>query len=167
MNKLRLAGIVRESIVDGPGIRFTVFAQGCPHRCKGCHNPQTWEFLSGFETDCDTIIWEMKKNPMLQGLTLSGGEPFCQALPMAELAHRAHGGGFDVVTYTGFTFEELMERAKREEGVMALLEQTDILVDGPFIQNLKSYGLHFRGSANQRLIDVKSSLSGELVTAAL
>lgn len=166
MNKLHLAGVVRESIVDGPGIRYTVFAQGCPHRCQSCHNPQTWCFEGGVETDTGRIISEMKKNPMLKGLTLSGGEPFCQGMPMAELARGAHSSGYDVITYTGFTFEELLNKAKTEEGVLALLEETDILVDGPFIQDQKSYDLRFRGSANQRIIDVKSSLNGSIVTAA-
>lgn len=166
MNKLHLAGVVRESIVDGPGIRYTVFAQGCPHRCQSCHNPQTWCFEGGVETDTGRIISEMKKNPMLKGLTLSGGEPFCQGMPMAELAREAHSSGYDVITYTGFTFEELLNKAKTEEGVLALLEETDILVDGPFIQDQKSYDLRFRGSANQRIIDVKSSLNGSIVTAA-
>lgn len=166
MSKLRLAGVARESIVDGPGIRYTVFAQGCPHHCKGCHNPQTWDFKSGVETDANKIIGEMKKNPMLKGLTISGGEPFCQGIFMAELARQAHNAGYDVITYTGFIFEELLEKSKTEEGVMALLEQTDILVDGPFIQELKSYDLPFRGSANQRAIHVKPSLNGHLVTAS-
>jgi anaerobic ribonucleoside-triphosphate reductase activating protein len=155
---LRLAGIVRESIVDGPGVRFVVFAQGCPHRCPGCQNPQTWSFGGGFEVKTETIIAEMKRNPLLKGLTLSGGEPFCHPSGMAELAREARLHGFDVVAYTGFTFEELLEQQKKDTSIRTLLEQIDLLIDGPFIGHLKSYELIFRGSSNQRIINVKSSL---------
>lgn len=163
---IRLSGIIRESIVDGPGVRFTVFAQGCPHHCEGCHNPKTWPFEGGFETDTNRIINEMKANPLLKGITLSGGEPFCQADGMAELAREAHSAGYDVITYTGYTFEELFKKSKTNSGVRELLGQTDILIDGPFIMKLKSYELRFRGSSNQRIIDIKKTLeSGKLITA--
>lgn len=157
MSALRLSGIIRESIVDGPGIRFVVFAQGCPHRCEGCQNPETWAFDSGFEMSAEQIISEMKKNPLLKGLTLSGGEPFCQSRAMASLANEAHKAGYDVIAYTGFLYEELLMQARRESGVRELLAQTDVLIDGPFVQALKSYDLRFRGSSNQRAIDVKAS----------
>lgn len=167
MNTLSLAGIIRESIVDGPGIRFVVFAQGCPHHCPGCHNPQTWPFEGGFEASPDRIAAEMRKNPLLKGVTLSGGEPFCQPDGMAELAAETHRMGLDVIVYTGFTYEELVQKSAKEPGVSALLRQTDILIDGPFVQNLKSYDLTFKGSSNQRTIDVKSSLEkGAVVLAA-
>ena len=158
MSTLRLAGIIRESIVDGPGIRFVVFAQGCPHACHGCHNPQTWSFEGGSETATSKIIEEIKKNPLLRGVTLSGGEPFCQCEGMAELARLTHGLGLDVMTYTGYTFEELIKSAEHDKAVLDLLGQTDVLMDGPFIEAKKSYELRFRGSSNQRAIDVPASL---------
>jgi anaerobic ribonucleoside-triphosphate reductase activating protein len=158
VSKLRLAGLIRESIVDGPGIRFVVFAQGCPHHCYGCHNRQTWAFEGGFETTPAQITAEMVKNPLLSGLTLSGGEPFCQSSTMTELAQAARDKGFNIITYTGFTFEKLLDKSLAESAVMALLKQTDTLIDGPFIKKLKSYELSLRGSANQRIIDVKASL---------
>ena len=158
MIQLRLAGVIRESIVDGPGIRFVVFAQGCPHQCAGCHNPQSWPFGGGFTAQPEQIIGEMLKNPLIKGLTISGGEPFCQSAAMAQLAHAAQEKGFDVITYTGFTFEELLVQAKSDPTVWELLSHTDILIDGPFIKALKSYDLQFKGSANQRIIDVKPSL---------
>ncbi|HOA34122.1 MAG: anaerobic ribonucleoside-triphosphate reductase activating protein [Clostridiales bacterium] len=157
-NKLRLAGVIRESIVDGPGWRFVVFAQGCPHRCKGCHNPQTHDFDGGYDTTVENIINEVKKNPYLKGVTLSGGEPFCQAKPLAVLAKKAHELGLDVITYTGYTYEELIEGANEENGYIELLKETDILVDGRFILEEKTLELRFRGSRNQRVIDPKASL---------
>ena len=163
MSVLRLAGVVRESIVDGPGIRFVVFAQGCPHRCSGCHNSQTWPFEGGFSATPEQIIGEICKNPLLTGVTLSGGEPFCQSAAMAELAQAVHSQGLDVITYTGFTFEKLLEKALSEPNVQALLGQTDILIDGPFIKEDKSYELQFTGSANQRVIDVQASLQNRAV----
>ncbi len=159
MNQLlRLAGIIRESIVDGPGIRFVVFAQGCPHQCVGCHNPQSWPVEDGFVAAPEQIVEEMIKNPLLKGLTLSGGEPFCQCAAMAQLARAAHEKGFNVITYTGFTFEELLEQAASAPEVLELLTATDILIDGPFIEKCKSYDLQFRGSSNQRIINVILSL---------
>lgn len=155
---VKIAGVVRESITDGPGIRFTVFAQGCPHRCNGCHNPQTWSFDGGISTNIEKIIEKMKADPLIRGLTLSGGEPFCQASEFAMLAKSAHVAGYDVITYTGYTFEQLMELAENESGIMSLLEQTDILIDGRFEEKSKSYNLRFKGSANQRILDVKKSL---------
>lgn len=154
MSKVKLAGVVRESIVDGPGIRFVVFAQGCPHHCPGCHNPQTWPFEGGNETDTSKVAFEMKKNPLLSGVTLSGGEPFCQPRPMAEIARDVHTMGLNVMTYTGYTYERLVELGEKDGAVRELLGQTDILVDGRFVSGLKSYDLNFRGSSNQRIIDV-------------
>ncbi len=156
---LCLAGIIRESIVDGPGIRFTVFAQGCPRRCPGCHNPQTWPFEGGFEATPEQLLAEMKKDPLVSGLTLSGGEPFSQPEGMAELARLARADGYHVISYTGYLYEELLELAKDRPAVMDLLRHVDVLIDGPFVQELKSYELRFRGSANQRSIDVAASLA--------
>lgn len=166
MSALKLAGIIRESIVDGPGIRFVVFAQGCPHQCPGCHNQQTWPFAGGFEAEPRTILTQIQKNPLLRGVTLSGGEPFCQSGAMAELAKLSHACGLTVITYTGFLYETLTRKAKEDPDVGELLRQTDILIDGPFLQDQKSYELSFRGSANQRAIDVKQSLETKTIVLA-
>lgn len=156
--KLRLAGVIRESIVDGPGIRMTVFVQGCPHHCKGCHNAQTWNFDGGYDGSVEKIIEEAKKDPLLRGITLSGGEPFSQAKPLSKLAKLAHENGLDIMTYTGYTFEKLLSGFKEHPEWEELLKQTDYLVDGPFILEQRDLLLHFRGSKNQRLLDVKKSL---------
>ena len=162
---MRIAGMLHESIVDGPGVRFVVFGQGCPHHCPGCHNPETWEPEGGREYTVRQIIKEIRKAPpYVRGVTLSGGEPFFQAAEMAELARRVHVLGLDVTTYTGRLYEELLGLAESRPDVAALLKETDLLVDGPFVEAKKDISLRFRGSANQRLIDVKRSrLAGRVV----
>ena len=149
---LRINGVVAESCVDGPGLRYVIFVQGCPHHCEGCHNPQTHDFHGGNEVSTDKILAEIKSDPLLSGVTFSGGEPFCQAGVLAELAQEIHALGMDVMVYSGWTLEQLKEKAKKEEGVKALLDQTDILVDGPFILAERDLELDFRGSRNQRVI---------------
>lgn len=155
---LRLAGVIRESIVDGPGIRMVVFAQGCPHHCKGCHNPETHDPAGGYDSTVGNLLREAKKNPLLKGLTLSGGDPFFQANGFAKLARAAHEAGYNIITYTGYTFEELLAGFEAHEGWEALLRETDILVDGKFVLEERSLSLQFRGSKNQRVIDVPASL---------
>lgn len=156
--KLRIAGTVNDSIVDGPGIRFTVFTQGCPHNCKGCHNPQTHDFNGGSETDTDEIISKFLSNPLLDGITLSGGEPMCQAKALVPVAKAAKEHGLNVITYTGYTYEQLMDGANETNGWHELLDYVDFLIDGRFELEQRSLELHFKGSKNQRVIDVKSSL---------
>ena len=161
---MRIAGLVQDSIVDGPGFRFVVFAQGCSHHCEGCHNPDTWDLSGGRETTVDGLIAEMLSNPLTDGLTLSGGEPFLQAAECAKLANVAHENKLSVWAYTGFTFEELCHKAQCEPDVGDLLQQTDVLVDGPFRLAERTLSLKWRGSKNQRVIDVKKSLiAGETV----
>ncbi|NLB36233.1 MAG: anaerobic ribonucleoside-triphosphate reductase activating protein [Clostridiales bacterium] len=157
--KLRLAGVIKESIVDGPGWRFVVFAQGCPHNCESCHNPQTHDPDGGYETTVGNIINEVEKNPLLKGITLSGGEPFWQALSFSVLAKKAHELGLDVITYTGWTFNQILAGLDAHEGWRELLSESDRLVDGRFILEQKTLSLPFRGSKNQRIINVKASLS--------
>ena len=152
---MRIANWISDSIVDGPGLRLTVFTQGCPHRCPGCHNPDTWDPAGGREVTLEDLEELLDQNPLLQGLTLSGGEPFRQAADCAALARAASARGLDVWTYTGYTWESLT--AAGDAGWDALLAATDVLVDGPFLQARKSYAALFRGSDNQRLIDVKKS----------
>lgn len=166
--KIRMSGVVEESIVDGPGIRFTIFVQGCPHRCPGCHNPQTHDFLGGYDDDTDSLFERIIKNPLLDGATFSGGEPFCQARPLAELAVRLRAAGLGVMSYSGFAVEELIREASSENAYMELLNSIDYLVDGRFVESLKSYECRFRGSTNQRIIDVKKTIEqGHAVTCEL
>ena len=158
---MRIANTVSDSIVDGPGIRFVVFTQGCPHRCPGCHNPATHDPAGGYAGDTETLLREFRKNPLLAGVTLSGGEPFCQAAECAALARIARERGLNVWAYTGYTYERLL--AGEVPDALALLEQVDVLVDGPFVEAEKSYAALFRGSTNQRLIDVPKSLAAGAV----
>ena len=166
---LRIAGIVRESIVDGKGIRFTVFCQGCPHHCPGCHNPQTHPFDGGSLVKIERITQEIGKNPLLQGGTFSGGEPFCQAGAFAELAKLVHAmpGNLDVTCYSGWTYEQLLEKAETEPDVAALLGECDYLVDGPFVLAKRDLTLRFRGSSNQRFLDLKKSRAAGKAIEAL
>ncbi len=159
--KIQMAGTVNDSIVDGPGLRYAVFVQGCSHHCPGCQNPETHDPSGGHEDDTDSLIAKMKKNPLLSGLTLSGGEPMEQPVPCLELAKAAHAGGMNVWCYTGYTWEELMEQNDSDR--IALLNQVDVLVDGIFLMAEKSLELDYRGSKNQRLIDVPASLREQKV----
>lgn len=154
---LRIAGTVNDSIVDGEGIRFTIFTQGCPHNCKGCHNPQTHDFNGGELVEISTLLEKIKSNPLLDGVTFSGGEPFCQAETLAELGVGIKSLGLDIVTYTGYTFEELYKNSNKN-GWGKLLEVTDFLIDGKFILELRDWQIKFRGSSNQRYIDCQESL---------
>ncbi len=156
--ELRISGTVNDSIVDGPGIRYCVFVQGCPHKCEGCHNPNTHDFNGGRIVDTDDLLKEIKANPLLSGVTFSGGEPFCQAKALAFLGRQIKQENLDIITYTGYTFEELKEKSTDENGYMQLLEVSDFIVDGKFEKEKKSYLLKFKGSSNQRIIDCNKSL---------
>lgn len=156
-DQLYIAGVIRESIVDGPGYRYTVFAQGCPHHCEGCHNPQTHPFSGGRAADLQRISDEIAANPLIKGITFSGGEPFCQAKPFSRLAKLVHASHHDVISYSGYTYEELVSGANNENGWMELLDNIDYLVDGKFILAEKTLLLKFRGSRNQRIIDIKKT----------
>jgi anaerobic ribonucleoside-triphosphate reductase activating protein len=158
---LTIGGIESESIVDGPGFRYVVFVQGCCFSCEGCHNAQLQSFKGGKIITLEEVLCAIKENPLLSGLTLSGGEPFTQAAACANLAREVHALGLTVMTYTGHTWEELTSSPQSDWA--ALVQETDILVDGPFIKELKNIGLTFRGSSNQRLIDVKKSLAARKV----
>ena len=106
---INIAGIMEDSIVDGPGLRTAIFAQGCPRRCEGCHNPESWAFGTGTDMTVQDLFWRVKKNPLVRGVTFSGGEPFSQAEPFTELAKLLKANGYEVASYTGYTFEELLE----------------------------------------------------------
>ena len=168
MSTIRLAGVVKESIVDGPGFRFVVFTQGCPHHCVGCHNPQSHSFSGGNEYEPAQILNEIDKNPLLAGVTFSGGEPFCQAEVLCELAEEIKKRGLNLIIYTGYTYEQLTEKEEQSPAVKKLLGYTDYLVDGKFIEAQKDLTLRFRGSKNQRIIDiVTTKKAGRVVTAEL
>lgn len=149
---LRISGIVEESIVDGEGIRFVIFTQGCPHHCKGCHNPSTHDFSGGRIVTIDEVFSQIKGNPLLSGVTFSGGEPFCQPKPLIELAKRIHQIGLNIWSYTGYTLEQLMNMGEDEK---KLLHEVDFLVDGKFILEEKDLSLPFRGSRNQRILNLQ------------
>ena len=154
-SKLCINGIIPESVVDGPGIRYTIFVQGCPHHCPGCHNPQTHDFNGGEFITLQEILDQIKENPLLSGVTFSGGEPFCQAGTLALLGKEIHKMGLNIMTYTGFLYEDLLAKSETDEGIAELLRVTDTLVDGPFILELKDLTLQFRGSSNQRILHLK------------
>ncbi|MBQ8401258.1 MAG: anaerobic ribonucleoside-triphosphate reductase activating protein [Clostridia bacterium] len=151
---IRLYGIVRESIVDGPGLRFVVFVQGCPHHCPGCHNPESHDPDGGFATTTVRIWENLIRNPSLRGVTFSGGEPFLWAKELAEIGRCARARGLDVMTYSGWTWEELQETAKTDDGVRDLLSVTRYLVDGRFEQDRRDLSLRFRGSSNQHIRNI-------------
>ncbi|WP_462332965.1 anaerobic ribonucleoside-triphosphate reductase activating protein [Schwartzia sp. (in: firmicutes)] len=152
---LRIAGLVDDSVVDGDGYRYTIFTQGCPHHCLECHNPETWDPEGGRSESTDKILEEILQNPLLQGVTFSGGEPFLQPAPLAALAKELHAHGLDVWSYTGYTYEKLCE--SKDPAVHALLDELDVLVDGPFVLAQRDLTLKFRGSKNQRVIDLNAT----------
>jgi len=150
---LRVAGVIEESIVDGPGIRFVLFLQGCRLRCPGCQNPQTWDFDGGTLVPSDEVLARIRENPLVHGVTFSGGEPFEQAEALLPLAKELKAQGYHLMAFSGFTLEQLVQKPECQ----ALLEQLDLLVDGPFIEAQKSLDLRFRGSRNQRILNMSST----------
>jgi anaerobic ribonucleoside-triphosphate reductase activating protein len=157
---LRILNIVEDTMVDGPGFRTSVYCAGCRHACKGCHNPQSWNFDGGRLMTVGEIMRIVEADPFTRGVTFSGGDPMYQAAGFAELARQIHRRTQkDVWCYTGFVFESLIHDDQRE-----LLAEVDVLVDGPFVLSLRDETLLFRGSSNQRIIDVQTSLySGQTV----
>lgn len=159
---MRIYGLVQDSIVDGPGFRFSCFVQGCPHHCPGCHNPDSHDPAGGREMTVDEVAKELLKNPLTDGLTLSGGDPFAQPEDCLALAKIAHEHSLNVWAYSGWTFEHLRDQGSQAQ--RALLEEVDVLIDGPFVLEQRTLALPWRGSRNQRVIDVPASLeAGEAV----
>jgi len=152
---LRIAGTIQDSIVDGPGIRYVIFTQGCPHHCPGCHNPQTHDFAGGRDADVEEILSQISGNPILSGVTFSGGEPFVQAEALVPIAEAVKSRNKNLMIYTGYLFEDLQKR--QDKAVQRLLELADILVDGPFVLAERDLTLQYRGSSNQRVIDLKKT----------
>lgn len=158
--RIRLAAYLQpDSIVDGEGVRTVLWTQGCPHACPGCHNPGTHDFDGGALVDVDEVIAELQKVKNQDGITLSGGDPVCQSDACYEISKAAHEMGLNVWCYTGFTYEQMLLNPKAKR----LLEQIDVLVDGKFMLEEKSYDIYFRGSRNQRIIDVQKSLEEDKV----
>lgn len=151
---LNVAGLVEESIVDGPGLRFVIFVQGCPHGCAGCHNPDTHPFGTGRDISVDDLYQKIRANPMIKGVTFSGGEPFCQAGPLARLGEKLRRDGYNVFLYSGYTMEELLTRAEHDADTYSLLSVGNYLVDGPFVAEERDLTLSFRGSRNQKIYDI-------------
>lgn len=159
-NTIRIAGIVNNSIVDGSGLRYVIFVQGCKHNCPGCHNPQTHDPDGGYDYSIDDVKEYLANDHLLSGITLSGGEPFLQTEKCAEIARYAKELGLNVWVYSGFTYENLLKDVNK----IALLQYCDALVDGRFVLEEKDESLIFKGSRNQRIIDVQKSLeSGSVV----
>lgn len=159
--ELRVAGIVKESVVDGPGFRYVIFAQGCNHSCKGCHNPDTHSLDGGYVVDTVSLIEDIKHSKYIDGVTFSGGEPFLQSGPFIHIAEQLKKVNINIVCYTGFTYEELLE--SKDASRIKLLGLIDMLIDGPYMEELRDLGLTYRGSGNQRIIDVKSSMTEQKV----
>lgn len=156
---VRIAGITQDSIVDGPGLRCVVFFQGCPLACPGCHNPETRDPDGGVPMSVNEVINQMTANPLTTGVTLSGGEPSAQPGAAAEIAKAARLHGWDVWAYSGYTVETLLQRARRDPALLRFLASLDVLVDGPYVENQRTLALSWRGSANQRLIDMSATLA--------
>ena len=151
-NRLYIMDIIDGTVVDGPGFRLSVYCAGCSHRCQGCHNPQSWEMANGKEMDVEEILQAVKDSPW--NVTFSGGDPFFQAEGFAELARRIKAETSKTIwCYTGYTLEALKE--ENDPWKMELLRNIDVLVDGPFIQGLRDEQLRFRGSSNQRIIEIE------------
>lgn len=158
---LRVAGVVKNSIVDGPGIRYVIFTQGCPHHCPGCHNPQTHSMDGGEEMSQQKLLEEIFADPILFGVTFSGGEPFAQAEALLPIAEELKARGKHLMIYTGYLYEDLLKM--EDPAVQRLLALADVLVDGPFVEAERDLTLTFRGSANQRVIDLtKTRETGEV-----
>ena len=154
---IRIAGIVHDSIVDGPGLRLTIFLQGCKRGCEGCHNPESWPTEGGKESTVEALLSEVDNNPLLTGVTLSGGEPLLRAGALIPFAKGIQERKFDLAIFTGWTFEDIM--ADGDPDVLDLLNYASVLVDGPFKLSEKSLLLTFRGSKNQRILDLKKSIA--------
>ncbi len=150
--------IQEDSIVDGEGIRSVIWFQGCSHNCPGCHNPETHDFNAGYIVSLEDMKAQIDELECQSGVTFSGGDPMMQVEALTELASYVHEKGMNVWCYTGFTFEELMILAEKDSRYLDALKQIDVLVDGRFVMDLKSFDVQFRGSSNQRILDVAKSL---------
>ncbi|MDS0525322.1 anaerobic ribonucleoside-triphosphate reductase activating protein [Clostridium sp. SHJSY1] len=161
---IRLSGIAYESLVNGPGLRRVFFSQGCKHNCNGCFNPDTHDFYGGEERDMDELIQDVVDNPMIKGVTFSGGDPLERAEEFSYMAKKFKEHGLNVWSYTGYTYEYIIDNINKVPGWKGLMENLDVIVDGRFEESKKEDGLRFKGSSNQRIIDVKESMNSGKIT---
>lgn len=163
--KIKLAApLTKDSIVDGPGLRAVVWTQGCPHSCPECHNPQTHSYDGGFEIEVNEICKQILQLKLHKGVTFSGGEPLEQAAACVNIAKVAKEKGMDVWVFTGYTFENILQKATQQKPEwMELLKLTDVIVDGPYMAQRRNLLLKYRGSENQRVINVQKSLIEEKI----
>ena len=162
--KIRLFGVANDSIVDGPGLRYSIYTQGCPHHCAGCHNPESWAFDGGEVTTVGALIDDIQKNKLIHDVTISGGDPFVQARPVSILVKELKKRDFSVWIYSGWTYEELQKKAEEDEAISEILNYVDVLVDGRFEESLKSLDLKWKGSSNQRVIDMNKTREKDRLT---
>ncbi len=160
---VRLAGIAQNSLVNGPGLRKVFFSQGCNHKCKNCFNPTTWSFEDGEIFDCNELIEKVKYESFLDGVTFSGGDPFQQPIPFAYMVKKLHEAHINIWIYTGYTFDQLLLLANKDENIKIMIENCDVIVDGRFVEELADQQLKFRGSSNQNIIDVPASLKANKI----
>lgn len=156
--QVRLAGILPNSNANGPGLRKAIFSQGCSHGCPDCFNKHTWSFSGGKMVDCDEIIQETLEETYLSGVTFTGGDPFDQPEPFAYMAKAFKKSKLNIWSYTGYTWEQLLKLAESNVHIKDMINNIDVIVDGPFIKSKHSDQIEFRGSTNQRIIDVQKSL---------
>ncbi|MEI8054658.1 MAG: anaerobic ribonucleoside-triphosphate reductase activating protein [bacterium] len=159
MTQLRIAGIIKESVVDGPGLRYVIFTQGCPHRCVGCHNPDTQDFAGGYDISITKLLDSINETKLIDGVTFSGGEPFAQAAACAKLAEliKQNKNNLNIITYSGYYYAELLSMATKNPAIEKFLQSTDILIDGPYDVNKNDLNLSFRGSSNQNIIKLSET----------
>ncbi len=163
--RLAMPDIQEDSIVDGEGIRSVIWFQGCPHHCKECHNPETWDFAGGVEVAIDDIKKQIDELEFQAGVTFSGGDPMSQVEGLVELAKYVKEKGMNVWVYTGYLYEDLVKMGEKNPSYDEVFNYIDVLVDGPFMIDLKSFDVAFRGSSNQRLIDIpKTREKGKVIT---
>ncbi|MDR3329915.1 MAG: anaerobic ribonucleoside-triphosphate reductase activating protein [Mycoplasmataceae bacterium] len=162
-NSIRLAGIAQQSTVNGEGLRKVFFSQGCSHGCKNCFNPETWPFTGGQVFDIDVLVQQVLAEGYLNGVTLSGGDPFQQSEAFAILSTKLKQHKINIWAYTGYTFDELLKISKSNVHIKTMLNNLDVLIDGRFVEEQKDEHLKFRGSTNQRVIDVQKSLKDNKV----
>jgi len=159
---IRIASVVNDSIVDGPGLRFVVFTQGCLFGCPNCHNAATWDLKGGYLVDMDDLVTKWRKNPLIEGITLSGGDPLLQAEQSLYLLRKAHETGLNVTLYSGDTYEHLLKSSNAF--IVSIINEADYLIDGPYIDSQRDLTLLYRGSKNQRFINLSETRrSGHIV----
>ncbi|MDR0985798.1 MAG: anaerobic ribonucleoside-triphosphate reductase activating protein [Mycoplasmataceae bacterium] len=167
MRQIRLSGIAPQSLVNGQGLRKVYFSQGCTHHCKGCFNPETWSFKDGQLFDINKLVDTLKDESYLDGVTFSGGDPLQQAEPFSYLAEKVKQLGMNIWCYTGYTWNQVVELMSKDKYVNKLIRHLDIIVDGIFVESLKDDKLKYRGSSNQRIIDVQQTLKDKKITEIL